>query len=170
MKPTIFVLFACVLSPAVYARDLPKDGNDLLEYCSAMVDVADNPSNLAAITGDKLTEKIGQVDWCAGYLAAVQDLLIQVHVNLAIIVTMGVTLEGPDIQTKQYALNQLRIACVPDENVRILQLGRVLIKWLREHPERLHEPKTILATDALRDSFPCQQPNPKEAPKPAPPK
>jgi Rap1a immunity proteins len=76
----------------------------------------------------------------------------------------GVTLAGPD-KAKAFALDSLRVACLPD-NATLLQLARVLVKWLREHPERLHEPKSVLTTAALRDAFPCQQPTPKEAPKP----
>jgi hypothetical protein len=42
MKVLVLLLFACVASPAVCARELPTDGNGLLEYCSVMVDAADN--------------------------------------------------------------------------------------------------------------------------------
>ena len=44
MKTLALVLFACVLSPAAYARDFPTEGNGLLDACSVVVDIADNPS------------------------------------------------------------------------------------------------------------------------------
>jgi hypothetical protein len=30
------------------------------------------------------------------------------------------------------------------------------VKWLRDHPERLHEQKSVLTLEALRGAFPCQ--------------
>ena len=62
MRTLALFLFACVLSPAVYARDYPKDGNELLEYCSVMVDAVDNPSYLQSFNGDKFAEKLAQFD------------------------------------------------------------------------------------------------------------
>jgi hypothetical protein len=64
----------------------------------------------------------------------------------------GVTLSGPD-DAKRVALNLLRYARVP-ENVTYLQVARIVVKWLREHPERLHEPRMILMRDALSEAFP----------------
>jgi len=126
-----------------------------------MVDAADNPSYLTSLTGDAFAEKVGQLDWCAGYLGAVQDMLVQVHVNLMMMPLTKVTLEGPD-KAKAYWLDSLNVACVPDDKVPILQLARVVTKWLREHPERLHELKGTLTVAALRDAFPCQRANPSQ--------
>jgi hypothetical protein len=147
------------LLTSAYAQQkssLPRDGNGLLDSCNAMVDAADNPSSLSSLGGDKFAEKLGQLDWCAGYLGAMQDVLVQVHVNLMMMPLTKVTLEGPD-KAKAYWLNTLNVACVPDDKVPILQLARVVTKWLREHPERLHELKGTLTIAALRDAFPCQQ-------------
>ena len=80
----------------------------------------------------------------------------------------GLTFGGPQ-KLKQHAVESLRGPCFPDR-APILQLARVLVKWLREHPERLHEIKSILTTAAFRESFPCEQTPPKEAAKPAPAK
>ncbi len=136
-----------------------------------MVDASDNPSYLASLSGVSFTEKMEQFDWCAGYLEGMQDLLVAVHVNLLMMPLTKVTLEGPD-KARAYWLDNLNMACVPDDKVPVLQLGRVVVKWLHEHPERLHELKGILTVAALRDAFPCprastsQEPTPKEAAKP----
>jgi hypothetical protein len=45
--------------------------------------------------------------------------------------------------------------CIP-EKVPPLQLARVVVKWLREHPEKLHEPISGLVTDAINAGFPCK--------------
>jgi len=172
----LFLFFACIPTSA-YAQqkgNLPRDGNGLLDACSVMVDAADNPSYLTSLSGDRFTEKMGQFQWCAGYLEGIRDLLVQIHVNLMMMPLTKVTLEGPD-KAKAYWLDNLNVACVPDDKVPVLQLSRVVIKWLREHPERLHELKGILTIAALRDAFPCQQaspsqePSPKEATKPKTP-
>jgi hypothetical protein len=169
MRTLALFLLACVLTPAVYARDLPKDGNSLLEYCSVMVDAADNPSTFSTISGDRLTEKMGQFQWCAGYLQGTEDVYQQNYVYLGIFAMAGLTFGGPD-KLRQHALETLRGPCFPDD-APILQLGRVLVKWLREHPERLHESKSLLTTEAFKDAFPCpQNPPPKEAAKPTPAK
>jgi hypothetical protein len=167
MKTFALFLFACVLTSA-YAQkksSLPRDGNSLLDSCNAMVDAADNPSSLSSLSGDRFAEKLGQLNWCAGYLGAMQDVLVQVHVNLILMPLTKVTLEGPD-KAKAYWLDNLNVACVPDDKVPILQLARIVTKWLREHPERLHELKGTLTIAALRDAFPCQQAAPEEATKP----
>ena len=158
MKISALLLLACVLTP-VYAQqksNLPRDGNGLLDFCNALVEAADSPSSLSALSGDRFAERLGQVDWCAGYLGGVQDVLIEVHANLTLMPPTKVTLEGPD-KARAYWLDNLNVACVPDDKIPILQLARVVAKWLREHPERLHEPRGTLTIAALRDAFPCQQ-------------
>jgi len=167
MRTLTLLLFACLSVPTVYAHDLPKDGNGLLDACSVVVDTADNPSYLASLSRDILTEKVGKSQWCAGYLGAIQDLLVRIHVNLTLMPRTKVTLAGPD-KAKGFWLDRLNVACVPDDKVPILQLARIVVRWLREHPERLHELKTTLAIAALRDAFPCEQLAAKEAPKPTP--
>jgi len=172
----LFLFFACVLTAASAQQkgNLPRDGNGLLDACTVMVNAADNPSYMTSLSSDRFTEKMGQFDWCAGYLEGIQDVLIQVHVNLMMMPMTKVTLEGPD-KAKAYWLDSLNVACVPDEKIPVLQLGRVVIKWLREDPERLHEFKGILTIEAMRDAFPCQhaspsqEASPKEAAKPKTP-
>jgi hypothetical protein len=166
MRTLALFLFACVLTPA-HAQEkfhFPKDGNELLDYCGVVVALADSPTSLDSLSGDKSAEKMQQFNWCAGYLEATHDVLLQNDVNLTVIAMTGVTLAGPD-KAREYAFDTLRVACIPDQ-APILQLARVLVKWLREHPERLHELKSILTTAAFRDAFPCQHPTPKEAAKP----
>jgi|ERR1035438_4150642 hypothetical protein len=155
MRTLALFLLACVLTPAVYARTLPTDGNELLDACGTMVDLSDNQSAATSLSNERFTEKMGQFNWCAGYLAATQDVLLQNFVNLGVMGMAGVTLAGPD-KVKHYAFLSLRGPCIPD-NAALLQLGRVLIKWLREHPERLHELKSVLTMAAFTDSFPCEQ-------------
>jgi len=49
-----------------------------------------------------------------------------------------------------------RRICVPD-TASAEQLALVVLKWLREHPERLHEDAAISAMYAFFDAFRCRQ-------------
>jgi len=42
------------------------------------------------------------------------------------------------------------------EDIPISQVARVLVKWLHEHPEKLHDSKYILTMEALKSGFPCE--------------
>jgi hypothetical protein len=123
-----------------------------------MVDAADNRLSFSSLSADRFTEKMEQFYWCAGYLGAIHDIHTQNRVNLVIVGAMGVTLAGPN---KERAVALLRGPCIPDE-ASILQLARVLVKWLREHPEKLHEPKSTLTLAAFEDAFPCQHASPSQ--------
>lgn len=45
--------------------------------------------------------------------------------------------------------------CAP-EPVTYLQYVAVVVKFLRDHPERLHESRQLLVQVALREAFPCR--------------
>jgi hypothetical protein len=44
--------------------------------------------------------------------------------------------------------------CIP-ESATVSQDERVVLKFLRDHPERLHERDTQLVFEALKQAFPC---------------
>ncbi|HUJ94548.1 MAG TPA: Rap1a/Tai family immunity protein [Terriglobales bacterium] len=137
MKLLLIFLFACTLTP-VYAQEkheLPSDGNGLLEYCSVVITLADSRDSITSLSDDRFAEQMQKVYWCSGYLQAVGDDASLTQVNLAVIGAMGITLSGPDKQ-REAAFNILRGACIP-EKVPVIQLARVLVKWLQEHPARL---------------------------------
>jgi hypothetical protein len=169
----LVVVFFVLLATPAYAQQkfpLPHDGNGLLDYCGVVVAGADNPATLTSLTGDAFTEAMDKFYWCTGYLQAVRDTAIQTEVNIFILSKLGVTLEGPDNKTKEAAFNTLRGVCIP-EKVPLLQLARVVVKWLQSHPERLHE--NLIATlvnDAINDAFPCKPITAQEPAKPAAPK
>jgi hypothetical protein len=45
--------------------------------------------------------------------------------------------------------------CPPDTGT-VTQAVRVVVKYLNDHPERLHEPFDNLALDGLRGAWPCK--------------
>src|SRR5271157_5039326 len=96
MRTLVLFLLACIACPLVYARELPKDGNDLLEYCSVMVDAADNPSYLQSLSRDRFTEKMEQFQWCAGYLQGTVDVYQLTFIHLGMFRRVGLTFGGPE--------------------------------------------------------------------------
>lgn len=46
--------------------------------------------------------------------------------------------------------------CVPANKITGGQVARVIVKYLKDHPERLHENETFLAIQALQAAFPCK--------------
>jgi len=48
-----------------------------------------------------------------------------------------------------------RFICFPKQGISNHQAIQIIIKWLKEHPERLHETARINVLEALRTAFPC---------------
>ncbi len=46
--------------------------------------------------------------------------------------------------------------CIPTERVSLGQLGRVVVKYLKDHPEEEHDAAVVLVVVALREAFPCE--------------
>ena len=53
------------------------------------------------------------------------------------------------------ALKNTRFFCIP-EQVTLLQKTRVVLKYLTDHPNKLHENESYLVYDALLEGFPCE--------------
>lgn len=53
------------------------------------------------------------------------------------------------------AIDKYMPYCI-DEHVTIEQLKDVYLKYLKDNPDKRHEPATILALSALHESFPCK--------------
>jgi hypothetical protein len=51
------------------------------------------------------------------------------------------------------------IFCIPDY-LTVDQLSETVARFLENHPERKHEPGSVLVAAALAGTFPCQQQKP----------
>jgi len=47
------------------------------------------------------------------------------------------------------------LMCLPQAGLQNGQAVRVVVRYLNDHPQNLHDDETLLATAALRDAFPC---------------
>lgn len=103
------------------------DGNTLLRNCGMAIDHFDGvPST--AIPG---VERAGYVLSCLSLLSGFRD-------GYAFGVPAG----------------QRGLICIPTP-VPTSQLARVMVRYLRDNPTRLHDRDTALVLFALADSFPC---------------
>lgn len=50
----------------------------------------------------------------------------------------------------------LDVYCMPEQGVSSAQARILIVKWLKEHPKRLHEQARLLVFHALADAFPCR--------------
>jgi len=111
--------------------DWKGDGGSLLTKCSLYVRVLD---------GEKLSSTDAlEGAFCVGYIWGNHDTDFMVQM-----------LEEHD------KITLMKHAC-PPSNASAGQAVRVVVKYLRDNPERLHMPASVLVTDAIRSSFPCKE-------------
>jgi hypothetical protein len=72
-------------------------------------------------------------EWCLGYVSGIDD---------GIEMAFGTS-------------NTARLYCIP-EGVTSGQGVRVVVKWLRNHPDKLHNSARVLVVASLADAFPCK--------------
>ena len=78
---------------------------------------------------------------CLGYLFGIADLV-------KIFLTKGIFMDVDGVK------NQVGIICLP--GVTGQQLKDVVVKYLRDYPEKRHLQARLIAVDALRKAFPCK--------------
>ena len=104
-----------------------SDGAFYLEVCSAAV---------KGLDGAKLSLEEGlSAVYCKSYIGGFLDA-ISLMTNFA---------------------NADKIACTPERGIPIDQATRILVKYLRENPEALHQSGRILLYVALTKAFPCRK-------------
>jgi len=115
-----------------------KDGNDLLDACR---DADKSPDEMK--TQDQLRRSM----MCLGYITGVADgIKVATQVN-------------EQINEKPRNLGDWGgLFCAPDE-VKVGQVLRVVVKYLRDHPGELHNPSADLIVAALNAAFPCKVAN-----------
>jgi hypothetical protein len=121
-------------SAQTLAKDVSASGNNFLEICSSL-DISPDKMNAA---------DVANMHRCEGFMQGLRD---GVAVATAVIRNSNpsVTLKG--------SISDLGI-CVPDQ-VNLLQIIRVAIKYIRDHPEQAHLPSAALVFTADLQAFPC---------------
>jgi len=125
------VVFLLISGSCVVAQDDWKaDGSSLLKKCSLAVRIFD---------GEKLSST-DAVDGgiCTGYLRGSHDTDFMVQ-----------------MLEEHQKITLMKHACVPS-NSSTEQIVRIVVTYLRDNPERLNMPGSVLVTDAIRSAFPCK--------------
>jgi len=128
---TMVVVIGILLSPAWALADGDEpskpDGNRLLKDCGAVVALLDDAKSDIA--------ESYQVGFCVGFM-------------------QGVTQTNLVYQSMVKDKAQF---CLPAGGIQNGQAARVVVKYLRDHPENLHMNQTVLAFWAFKAAFPCKK-------------
>lgn len=102
-------------------------GLEMLSVCGSAVKVSD---------GIKVTESEGLDSLlCVAYLSGFAD---------------AITLSSQSTKPQEPKI------CFPRSGASNEQLARIVVKWLREHPENLHESARMEVMLSLNHAFPCK--------------
>jgi len=129
--------FAAVLrTRAADCKNPPNthDGNSLLRECQVSLKIEDRD-----LTGLDPLDSSMDDGYCVGLVTGILDT----HTIL------GQLQEPLGGRFKPYF-------CTPGDGLAPTQAIRVVVKYLKENPAKLHEPETMLAMMALSKSFPCK--------------
>jgi Rap1a immunity proteins len=131
MRTFLWSAVFLLISGCLVAQDDWKgDGSSLLAKCSL---------DVRALDGEKLSSAdIAEGAFCTGYVSGIHDTDYMVQ-----------------MLEEHEKITLMKHAC-PPSNVSTEQAVRVVVKYLRDNPERLHMPAAVLVTDAIRRSFPCK--------------
>lgn len=115
-----------VMAVAVLSVETP--GPDGMQLLRACTAALDQVDR-KGVAADQMVQGI----WCMGYLSGLLD-------GLAVMSWKG---------------GAIRV-CMPERGVENEQALRIVVKYLREHPESLHESARSLAVSAIAEAFPCK--------------
>lgn len=106
------------------------DGNELLKRCGTTV----------ARMDDKKAE-VDNLDlgYCLGLMQGVTgvNMIYQTY-------------------SDKYSYKEILQFCAPENGIGHGQAARIVVKYLKEHPEILHENEVIVSVKALGAAFPCK--------------
>jgi hypothetical protein len=104
------------------------DGNTLLEDCSLVL-------NFKGLNeGDFNTNMYIKTASCAGFMQGITQTIRLFRI-----------------------LNLKTLSCIPKNGIRNYQAARIVVNYLKKHPEKLHSDGVLLAHLAFMDAFPCQK-------------
>jgi Rap1a immunity proteins len=109
-----------------------SDGHDLLRKCTTGLRAFDAQQ----WDGSTLTD----FGWCMGYILGVVE---------------GYSVGVADSRVQQPGAHVHYEFCTLGRELSVEQLARLLVAWLRTHPDLLAMPRTALTLAALAETFPC---------------
>ena len=142
---TAFAFILLLPHSAVALGFSALDGNELLRQCKAYTNLLNLP-NVRDTDDPDVLRAMARGDFangmhCLGYVTGVVDDHFSCQLSEA---------------SASAALDPAKNFCLPG-GVTPNQTVRVVVKWLQDHPARLHESAIELAISALKENFPCHQ-------------
>jgi Ssp1 endopeptidase immunity protein Rap1a len=134
MPRSLYVSAAVIisLSTFVHGEQLAyMDGNRLLRQCEPAT-----RSDRNSQSREQSTDAV----FCSGYVAGVMDS------NNTLVSSLLAAKKGGDPT----------MYCLPKDGIEVGQAVRITVKWLHEHPDKLHLEGDILVYMSLTDAFPCK--------------
>jgi hypothetical protein len=125
----VLILFMGLLRTANAVTN--RDGNQLLRACTLAMNLTDSPE--AKIQAFEKPHQALEAGYCWGLLRGLANM------NMA---------------WQDHTKDTSMFFCMPTESTTG-QWMRVVVKYLQEHPERLHEEDITLASLAFTSAFPC---------------
>ena len=122
------LLSSTVFIPALGHAEV-HDGNDLLQKCNNVIKIYEDGMEESETTENMLAD----ASFCSGMMQGMTNTIIFFD---AFRVTQNVV-------------------CLPENGISNGQAAKVVIKYLKAHPEQLHVADSGLAFLALMDAFPC---------------
>ena len=134
MRRTL-IFFLVILFSGNPALAETGSGNKLLERCKGAITTLDTNDYENA---DQFGSGI-----CFGYLHGSRDAY---DISVGALKFSG---------TYDNEITKSVLPCIP-EQVQVIQLARILVKYLESHPEELHEDQSFLISKAFLKAFPCR--------------
>jgi hypothetical protein len=105
------------------------DGNELLQKCEPIEKLYDDPASMDS-------KEASGVVYCLGYIDSfIETFYFQVQAKI--------------LPSVPY--------CMPEEQLPKKEIAKVIIDYLKNHPEELGKPAGYFIFLALREAFPCRE-------------
>lgn len=126
-----FVIWVAALMLFLPILVLADDGNKLLEQCNVAVNIMDGKELTADTQGGI---DAGNSMYCFGLLQGV--------------ISLNKLYEVP--------LRNKALFCTPNSDITNGQAARIVVNYLKKHPEVVDEPDFAITINALIEAFPCR--------------
>jgi hypothetical protein len=127
----IILLSALLYAAPTKAQDKP-DGTMLLARCGDVVRLMDNPQT-------RTSDYNG--GFCLGFITGMEEARSAVAMSYS--------------KTYEEFTKMAVLGIKMPEDVSYGQIARVLVKWLQDNPNRLHEQASLIYVLAMREAFPA---------------
>ena len=130
MRSLFLLLVLCLSASSTAAATGTGSGNDLLEQCNTAIRFSDNGK-----LGEATASEAFRIGFCLGLVHGAVET----------------------IRAQQIGFGHTEFGCIPDA-IENGQAARIVVKYLKEHPDQLHQDDALLAISALRQAYPCSKP------------